>query len=309
MSTALPATRDLLRFAELETDVETLRSMFLRCYDELETQNAPLKTIVGAAFDGLDSQKDRIALFCRMATEIARRVDNGDDGTCEHAYHNAAHFAKVVINFRALAGIHNLLHPDEALSNEEIAVGLLAATAHDIGHNGRGNTVEGQHKQFRLEQLAIDTAISWVQSEDADRDLILEALSPIYATDVSSDGTNISPARFVRELHDVHGGNDSLPATPYSEALKLFFNTRGKVLVASILHDADVFSSLIEEEAHLRENSRLGAEFEKATGNPPSATSSLWFLGTMLQGRSTTETARRFSDSFIASQLAKLQSA
>lgn len=309
MSAALTAARDLFSFAKTGTDREILRAKFLACYEEIEAGKDPFAAFVAAAFDGLDVRHRSVALFRAAAVEIAERVDNGADGTGENAYHNAFHFAKVVANFNALTAQHNLLHPDETLSDKEIAGGLLAAAAHDICHNGRGNSVDGRHKQFRLEQLAIDTALDWAHPENGrERTLFFEALSSIYATDVSSSGTDLSPALFVRNMYEARG-DAALPATAYSEFLCRVFSSRRKIIAAALLQDSDVFSSLIDEKAHLRENARVGAEMEKATGRPPSPAGSLWFLATLLQGRTTTDAARRLTDAFMAAQIAKLSPA
>jgi hypothetical protein len=297
---------DLLHACGAEPDVEILRGKFLDCHNGLEATGTPLVQTVEAAFEGLDGHSRLVTLFRQAAVAIAQHVDNGEDNTGNHAYHNALHFAKVVVNFRALATLHNKLHPDEALSNEDIAGGILAATAHDIRHNGQGNTVDKQHVQFRLEQLAIDTALEWADPKNAeDRGLLLDALAPVYATDVSSDGANMSPAHYVRGMHDAKGAADNLPSTPYSGTIRQALPTRKHIVIASLLHDADVLSSLLDEKSHQRESCRVMAEF----GAQPSAKSSLFFMETLLQGRNTTDAARRLTDSFVKSQIAKLNPA
>ena len=305
MNHFISATRDLLRSSGTENDVEVVRQKFLNCYDELEPGNIPLAAVVEAAFDGLERSSSLISLFHRTAAEIARRVDLGEDGTAANDYHNVLHDCKVAINFRALAEIHNALHPEDRISDEKIAQGILDAVTHDVRHNGRGNTVEGVHQQFRLEQLAIDTAMEWAAPKnEEERDILLHALAPIYATDISSDGTHISPARFVRMLYDAgHGAFAESVITPYSDHLRRELSTREDVVVASLLQDADVLASLLEEKAHRREHGRVGMEIQKATGKPPAAASGLWFLDTMLQGRETTDAARRLADSFVVRQI------
>jgi len=311
MNHFLNATRDLFRSVGIETDVEVLRQKFLNCYDELETGNVPLAAVVASTFEGLDGSNHLISLFHRSAAEIARRVDLGEDGTASNAYHNTLHYCKVVINFRSLAALHNALYPNDRISDEKIAQGILDATAHDLRHNGCGNMVDGIHQQFRLEQLAIDTAIDWSAPKDeGEKDILLHALSPIYATDISSDGTSMSPAQFVRTLYDaLHAPSSELVTTPYSEHLRRELSTREDVIVASLLQDADVLASLLDEKAHRREYGRVGMEIQNVTGKPPSSTSGLWFLDIMLQGRATTDVARRLTDTIIARQIERYRAA
>ncbi len=307
MMQSLQATRALFAAWKTEIDVESLRQKFLDSYDELEVGKLSLAHVVDAAFESLaDNQQPSVLLFRRAAMEIARRVDAGEDGTAQHAYHNALHFAKVVITFRALSSIHNSLYPKDEISNIDIAAGLLAATAHDLRHNGRGNTVDGKHQQFRLEQIAIDTAVEWASIQNiSERSKILPALGLIYATDVSFDGVNPSPAAYVRGLHDCYFETISgPPQTPYAGVFDWALPNVNSLISAALLHDADVFSSLLEDKAHQREDGRVAAEMQLATGKARGIAGDIWFLENMLQRRTTTNVSRRFTDGFIAKQLA-----
>jgi hypothetical protein len=77
-----------------------------------------------------------------------------------NAYHNPAHSREVGVNWFCLALLHNALCDQagqEPLSRSQLAVGLCAAFAHDLDHDGVGNADDaGVYRPFWLESLAAD---------------------------------------------------------------------------------------------------------------------------------------------------------
>ncbi|MBV8061912.1 MAG: hypothetical protein JO126_07930 [Alphaproteobacteria bacterium] len=301
----LNATRDLIDLADQNAAPERIRAAFLHCYDEIESGNVRLADIVNIAFEGLQGDEKLITLYRTAALTIAQHVDNGRDGSVDNPYHNPVHFAKMVVNFRVLAALHAQQERGSPMTHTAIAEGLLAAAAHDIYHDGRGNKIGAQHTQFRLEQQSIEKAEGLCADYDAqDKRKIAHALSLIKVTDTSSDGTNISPSLYTRSLYNRQRVEQ---APPYAQALKKILNNRQRLTIATLLLDADIFASVLDESCFQREDARVSKEIEIATGHVPDAAGSArYFLGTVLQGQATTWTARQFVDPFIQRRLVQL---
>jgi hypothetical protein len=231
------------------------------------------------------------------ALEVASRIDAGEDGSRANAYHNPLHFAKILVNFMALSLIHQGLNSEiyGLVDDVTAAKGLLAAIAHDVCHDGKGNTVDGKHYPFRLEQIAIDAARGWIAPPLEVAASIDKSLTLVYATDVSGLS---SPAKIIRSWYDYYFERGQEPCSQFPEQLRPIIDNRQLTLAAALLQDADVLSGVMENDMHLKEDSRVGAEFKR----PPSPTGGLFFLDKILEGRMTTTVARRLGDDFIQSK-------
>jgi hypothetical protein len=326
----LQKTASLITASSRTTDIEKQRGRFLAAYAEMDSvidytgedfavialRTNFLTTVANAAFAGLDQSLPLVALYRRAALEIAGKIDKGEDGTQTNPYHNRLHFAKVAVNFRALAENHNSLvrHgivKDRVILNDaEIAMGLLAAVAHDIKHDGIGNIVKGVHTRYRLEQKSIDQALEWAVPKDSIEKLwINEALSLIRATDISTPFAGMpSPAYAVRSWHDryLKGYSDDVKpvrlSLAYPELIPLT-TSFSRALQSALLQDADVFSSVIAIRRHEKETARFAEEAAR-TGM---TSSPLFFLEGILRSRTTTTVARRLADPFIKGKIAALK--
>jgi hypothetical protein len=253
-----------------------------------------LSDVVVYCFNDLAPNSD-VTNFKLAAIEIARRIDCGDDQTDSNVYHNRLHFAKVVFSFYQLARLHNsLCEPSDRLTADEIAMGLLAATAHDVCHDGHGNTLNGIHTPLRLEHIAINHSRQWVSEKYPDMDLtaINHALKLVYATDVS--GKHPTPADYIRCAYDMaYKGRMPTLDAPINLLGQLhpILTSPKMVLLASLLQDSDIFSSVVDEHHHAKENLRVAYERRGATDTLSMAQSGSFFIEKLLKLRLTTDVA------------------
>lgn len=277
-----------------EKILEHRANRFQPLFDAIEADSHSLVSVVDKLFSRLHSTtKEK---FKAAALEITAHIDSGDDRSIQNAYHNPGHFGKVAANFYILSQLHNSQTHTRKLTDGDIARGLLAAFAHDIAHDGTGNTVNGIHQAFRLEQIAINTTEKWLQEKiEIDGD-IKSSMNLIYATDVS--GTP-SPAHIVRMWHDHYFNGAEEPNIIVPEPLKPVVGSAQDTLIAALLQDADVLVSVVVDKQHRLETERVAQEF-KAKMTPQG---SLFFLKNILQERMTTTAARELSDKFIAKKI------
>lgn len=309
----LQHTAALVANAGRESDPEKLRTMLGASYDELERawftpdhKDFSLQEVMVATFQGLDLENPAIKLYHDAALEIARRVDNGDDHSAGNIYHNAMHFAKVAVSFRALAEIQNNMESAPRLNAKEIASGLFAAASHDICHNGKTNTVDGQHVPFRLEGRSIEQAKAWTAQGRSwgEKSALEQALFAVLGTDVSTNPmlSGIpSPGRIVRQWHDHYFADPTVVpfyAPGISEKLNPLKDNRQRILVAAILQDADVLASVVNDRQHVKESLRVTQEQDPAaTAIDPKR--ELGFLQGILDERMTTAAGGRLANDFI----------
>lgn len=122
------------------------------------------------------------------------------DIRCDLPYHSHHHTRDVVCNDIRLT-------TDE--THDEILTGFIAACVHDLGHDGRGNTLRDAHDPtrtthipFRLEAHAFDLAAPFLIAADITADALADISVMLRTTDVSRSkltGGN-SPAEVLRIL-------------------------------------------------------------------------------------------------------------
>jgi hypothetical protein len=155
-----------------------------------------------------------------------------------NAYHNPAHSREVGVNWFCLALLHNGLCGRaglEPLSRSHLAVGLCAAFAHDLDHDGVGNTDDvGVYRPFWLESLAADRGASLMGAAGAGSQDIAAVRCAILLTDPRY-GYPVLEASLTPEF-----------ATEQAIALRPEFACLGEAsvrLMAAILRDADLMPS------------------------------------------------------------------
>lgn len=171
----------------------------------------------------------------RTAVLVAAMLGSEESG---HAYHNASHNRKVVLQSIRLAAEVNLSASDAARL-------LISAATHDLGHDGKGNRENGAHAPFHLEKMAFDYARPYLKAaglSDGDLD---DIKTIILATDVTPIGHKNAPARILAE-----GRLNELPAE-----LSLLQNKPGLLKLARMISVADVApSAALSAEMGWREN-------------------------------------------------------
>lgn len=260
-------------------DPNAVRGALISLYNyfdqDLHCPSAPLLLLTqlvaemyGDTQDWPQQAKDTLAL----ARTIGQYIETGGDGTDKNAYHNRLHFAKVTCNAYVIGRMMQTTL-QECLEN------TCRALAHDLGHDGIGNS----GTPFRLEQRAITTARHIARMRHYDPDMLNWDL--ILATDVSG---HPSPASLVRKAY-------LRQMTPqervYYPELAALCADQAQLQQAVILMDADILASLISSAQHKVE----GVYVAREAGYRSGPRESLHFIQKIADGGCVTPVAQAIS--------------
>ncbi len=174
-----------------------------------------------------------------MMASILGEVENNQP------YHNNNHFRKVVLQVIRLIDVHNRIYGGtaKALSEENMALLLIAACIHDYGHDGRGNTVKGVFIPSRLELQSVALAMPYLQAVGIDQEEILKAL--VVATEVSPLHDPTSSVMQMKAAYRFHflGDSKKFDRLNLSTDLKILEREPKVCLMACLLHEADMATS------------------------------------------------------------------
>ena len=165
-------------------------------------------------------------------------------------YHGNAHYHKVVTQLVRIIARHQ--QEGGALSDDEIAVLLIAACIHDLGHDGKGNIVEGGFTPGRMERYSFNMAAPYLRVAGIPDKALADIGVMLLCTDVLPIGADDSPSNLVRRAYQYHFEEAELPTLP--EHLVALGNDSGLALKALMLHEADIATSAgISYEVTVRE--------------------------------------------------------
>ena len=158
-----------------------------------------MSAVLLAAAEALKLEGDDPAVMAAAMASFAADVP------LNNAYHDNSHFREVTAMVAVYCKVNQQLAAQGVagatpLSSSDMAKCVLAAMGHDLLHNGGGNTVDGVHQQYRLEDraiAAIDPFMKLAGMSDADR---LEVATLIRVTDVSAPKGGMSPHKVLRKL-------------------------------------------------------------------------------------------------------------
>lgn len=164
-------------------------------------------------------------------------------------YHNNLHFKKVVFQAIRLIVSHNDLFggSKKALSDADIALLLLAACIHDLGHDGTGNMLRGVFKQSRLEQQSLDILIPYLEktglTPDSDEVSALNVM--ILSTDVTPINDLGNPMNQMKAAYRFHylGDNQKVDSLHLDGNMKPLQKNEKLSLMSLLLHEADIATS------------------------------------------------------------------
>lgn len=199
---------------------------FVGCFHALAHLPDKVQTCFAAALDASGLAPD--APLCRAAMQIAGEMDAGVGAGTANAYHNTQHSCEVLLNALYLSRLAGT----ESQASREI---LLAAMVHDFHHDG---TTNGSIA-FRLEQLAVDATLPYLEAAGASAVERLRVTSLILATEL---GTGM---RFARQCH-LHFSAGSPPPSLHGlpEPLAALAADAGLARQAVLVGEADLLSSV-----------------------------------------------------------------
>jgi hypothetical protein len=157
------------------------------------------------------------------------------DVRINNAYHDNSHFREVTAVMTRLLNANDELAEKgvtgaQKLNADDIAKCLAAAAAHDLMHDGLGNTVDGQHEPYRLENKSIGAAEPLLKLAGMAPADMEDMRVMIRVTDISGKP---SPHSLLRQA--VSGQDVTLP--PELAALK---DNPKLAVMASLMSDADL---------------------------------------------------------------------
>lgn len=194
------------------------------------------------AIEGLGLELSEQTLKAVLVASILGEVEN------DNPYHNNLHFKKVLLQTIRMAAAHNEIYQgtSQALGDDSVALLLLAACIHDIGHDGKGNMVKGMFIQGRLELQSFELARPYLEAAGYSDPGKLEYLKTmLLCTDTSPLGEFSNPMNQMKAAYRYHFLGDK--AKTHALNLDPEFGRLPKdaalTLMCLILHEADIATS------------------------------------------------------------------
>ncbi|MGB4106975.1 MAG: hypothetical protein WBK55_04180 [Alphaproteobacteria bacterium] len=162
-------------------------------------------------------------------------------------YHNNLHYKKVLLQMMRLIAMHNSIYEgtDQALDGSTIGMLILGACIHDLGHDGKGNTIKGLFEQGRLERRAFDLARPYLEvcrMGESDLDNLKVML---LCTDVTPLGDPANPLNQMKAAYRYHflGHKKKMGPLNLDPELEALETNPHLAMMCMILHEADMGTS------------------------------------------------------------------
>lgn len=239
----------------------------------------------------IDEHLLNIALdFCRLLP-----LENKNE------YHNGEHSFEVFLILSYLLQVETQINK-EVTCSKYIGLSLLSALMHDYNHDGKSNTVDGKHTQFRLEKFSFMKATSTFKENIFFSDLdIIKTL--ILSTDTSHVTEFISPHDYIKKTY--LGKTISNTSQEITKELSLIGKDNTLNLMCLLLHEADIIGSSSLELNNLIENSK---KLSMETGEDRhSIRSMLFFLKHICGGEHTSQSAKLIFQEQLAKNISILE--
>lgn len=170
-------------------------------------------------------------------------------GETEHEldYHNNMHFRKVLLQVIRLINAHNHIYggTSRAFSDTQIAMLLIGACVHDLGHDGRGNTIKGVFQPGRLEKRSIELMSAFLSQLWLDPELLADLEVMVLSTEVSPLGDSSNPMHQMKAAYRYHflGDKNKTFSLNLDPPLSRMQNSPDLAMMSLILHEADIATS------------------------------------------------------------------
>ncbi len=162
-------------------------------------------------------------------------------------YHGNDHYRKVLFHAIRMAATHNNLFEgtDMALEPEQVAVLLIAACIHDLGHQGGDNLRGGVYTPGAMEQISFDLARPYLEATGMDSTALGEVETLVFCTDITFFAGDNSPCLRMKKIYKHYFWEDNSEDISIMTMGKLrrFDENPSLVRAAMILHEADVGTS------------------------------------------------------------------
>lgn len=186
-----------------------------------------------------DGPETRAALMAAVLSEIPNDL----------LYHGNEHYRKVMFHMIRLLATHrqNSFPGQPVLEGRDLMQMLIAATIHDLGHEGGDNLRDGIYTPGYMEQKAFDIMRPYFDALEIDRDFKGEIETIVFCTDITFMAGNNSPCVRMKKIyrhyftHDLSAEEDV--ETMILGKLRRFEDNPRLALLAMLLHEADIATS------------------------------------------------------------------
>ncbi|MBP7721769.1 MAG: hypothetical protein KA155_04450 [Alphaproteobacteria bacterium] len=189
-------------------------------------------------------------LGTNMPPEIARAVLAASVlGEVENnlPYHNNLHYKKVLFQTARLIAMHNNIYEgtDQTFNCKKIGMLMIAACIHDLGHDGRGNTIKGVFEPGRLERRAFKLAFPYLEACGLDYADLEKLRVMLLCTDVAPLGDPANPVNQMKSAYRYHFLGQKRKTGPLNldEDLEPLQRDADLTMMCAILHEADIGTS------------------------------------------------------------------
>ncbi len=247
--------------SHFKTDLDTLDQYFMFAYDaednvqDLTDLNAQFLrylymmdrpvSLVSLAVHGLEQVTQDCPKDLQAAVLIA-----GVLGETEHDfdYHSNMHFRSVLIQTIRMIKVHNKIYAEtkREFNDAQCALLIIAACIHDLGHDGKGNTLHGVFQQWRLELQSYEYAEPYLRAAGLDDGAYLNALKTILlCTDVNPLDDPRSPMSQMKAAYRFHflGEKEKVETLNLFDEIDILEDDSSLTIMALVLHEADVATS------------------------------------------------------------------
>ncbi len=213
-----------------------------------------------AALEEMKIQPDPEFVKALLMAGVMGEVPN------ELPYHGNHHYRKVMLQLVRLIAQHQ---KSGELSDNEIATLLIAACVHDLGHNGQGNTVNGEFMPGRMELHSFGLAKPYLKDAGLDDTTLARIQVMLLCTDVLPIGKDDNAANLMKKAYLYHFGGWEAPKL--NAKLEPLLDDKVLALMALMLHEADLATSAgLSYEITKRETALFRRELTGADDARPS---------------------------------------
>ncbi len=215
-------------------------------------------------FDFDKGQHKDLILLMFIASVLAE-VDN------DLPYHNNLHFRKVLLHAARMADTHNKLFKNSigSLTHLDIAMLIVAACIHDLGHDGTSNIVDRKYIMARIETRSFNYARPFLEKSQVSSKILDDIFIMLIVTDTAPFGDPISPSNQIKVAYEYHYGIKGHGDLNLSNELSLLEDNDRLSLLCVILHEADIMNSAgVDYEITCYESVSISKEFGESGAYP-----------------------------------------
>lgn len=294
--------KDILFGAKTDNYGDVVTKIFSEWDDEDGGPTAP--AFIAHAIEHYKLDTDSSIVQCLFASALLAEYPN------KLQYHGNIHYRKVIFHTLALTAKNNELNEgksDMFMNADELAIMLISACIHDLGHVGGDNLSDGVYKPGAMEQLAFDLARPYFERLDLDKGFIGAIETIVFCTDITFNAGENSPCvrmKYIYRYHYLDEKDRDIEMMTlgklrrYEENPKLSF-------MAILLHEADIGSSAgLSYEQTIKESINIMEERASKKAGPNSV---LAFLKEQLGETMFTDAGKALFGPVMSDVIAKAQ--